>query len=75
MIVTFGKMAGRISTLNAQSELLEDTALRLETILSQTGDLDYAKAITQLSKESLALQALQASFTKISQLSLFDFMR
>ncbi len=73
--VTFGKMAGRISTLNAQSELLEDTALRLETILSQTGDLDYAKAITQLSKESLALQALQASFTKISQLSLFDFMR
>ena len=73
--VTFGKMAGRISTLNAQSDLLEDTALRLETILSQTGDLDYAKAITQLSKESLALQALQASFTKISQLSLFDFMR
>ena len=73
--VTFGKMAGRVSTLNAQSELLEDTSLRLEKILSQTGDLDYAKAITQLSKESLALQALQASFTKISQLSLFDFMR
>jgi len=73
--VTFGKMAGRVSTLNAQSELLEDTSLRLEKVLSQTGDLDYAKAITQLSKESLALQALQASFTKISQLSLFDFMR
>ncbi len=72
--VTFGKMAGRVSTLNAQSELLEDTSLRLERVLSQTGDLDYAKAITQLSKESLALQALQASFTKISQLSLFNFM-
>jgi flagellar hook-associated protein 3 FlgL len=38
-------------------------------------DLDYASAVTDLTKESVALQALQASFTKIAQLSLFNFMR
>lgn len=73
--VSFGSMAGRFSALNSQEELLEDTSLRIQQIISENKDLDYAKAITELSKESLALQALQASFTKISQLTLFNFMR
>jgi flagellar hook-associated protein 3 FlgL len=73
--VSFGSMAGRFSALNSQSELLEDTSVRIQQILSENKDLDYAEAITELSKESLALQALQASFTKISQLSLFNFLR
>ena len=73
--VSFGSMAGRFSALNSQEEVLEDTSLRIKQILSESKDLDYAKAITDLSKESLALQALQASFTKISQLTLFNFMR
>lgn len=73
--VSFGKMAGRFSSLNTQEELLEDTALRIERLISENKDLDYAKAITELSRETLALQALQASFTKIAQLTLFNFMR
>lgn len=73
--VSFGRMAGRFSSLNTQEELLEDTALRIERLISENKDLDYAKAITELSRETLALQALQASFTKIAQLTLFNFMR
>ena len=73
--VVFGQMAGRFAALNSQSELLEDTSLRLESLISENRDLDYAQAITMLSKESMSLQALQASFTKIAQLSLFSFMR
>ena len=73
--VSFGSMAGRFSALNSQSDLLEDTSVRIQQILSDNKDLNYAEAITKLSKESLALQALQASFTKISQLSLFNFLR
>jgi flagellar hook-associated protein 3 FlgL len=38
-------------------------------------DVDYAEAVTELSRESLALQALQASFSKLSQLSLFNYIR
>ena len=73
--VSFGSMAGRFSALNTQTELLEDTSLRIQQMVSENKDLDYSKAITELSKESLALQALQASFTRISQLSLFNFLR
>ena len=73
--VSFGRMAGRFAALDSQSELLEDTSLRLKSLVSENKDLDYAQAITMLSKESMSLQALQASFTKIAQLSLFNFMR
>ena len=73
--VSFGRMAGRFAALDSQSELLEDTSLRLTSLISENKDLDYAKAITMLSRESMSLQALQASFTKIAQLSLFSFMR
>ena len=73
--VSFGRMAGRFSALNAQADLLEDTSLRIEQLVSQEKDLDYAAAVTQLSKETLALQALQASFAKIAELSLFNYLR
>lgn len=73
--VAFGSMGGRFASLTAQSEALEDTSLRITQLISENRDLDYSKAITELSKESLALQALQASFSKISQLSLFNFLR
>ena len=73
--VAFGSMGGRFASLTAQTEAIEDASLRIKQLISQNRDLDYSKAITELSKESLALQALQASFTKISQLSLFNFLR
>ena len=73
--VSFGRMAGRFAALDSQFELLEDTSLRLTSLISENKDLDYAKAITMLSRESMSLQALQASFTKIAQLSLFNFIR
>jgi len=49
--------------------------LRIDELLIRENDLDYAEAVTDLSKESVALQALQASFAKIAQLSLFNFLR
>ena len=68
-------MAGKVSALESQREVLEDTSLRIDKLLMGERDLDYASAVTDLTKESVALQALQASFTKIAQLSLFNFMR
>lgn len=73
--VSFGQMAGRFAAINTQSELNEEVSVRITTLLSQTRDLDYATAVTELSRETLALQALQASFTRISQLTLFNFLR
>ena len=72
---SYAAMAGRVSALESQREVLEDTSLRIDKLLMGERDLDYASAVTELTRESVALQALQASFTKIAQLSLFNFMR
>lgn len=58
----------------SQVDVIETEVLRLKTSLSQIEDLDYTEAITQMTKDSMALQAAQASFAKISQLSLFDYI-
>ena len=75
MTISFGDMAGRMTALDSQYEIIEDTQLRLDKLLMSESDVDYAEAVTELSRESLALQALQASFSKLSQLSLFNYMR
>ena len=72
---SYAAMAGRVSALESQKAVLDDTSLRIEKILMSERDLDYATAVTELTKESVALQALQASFSKLAQLSLFNFLR
>jgi len=43
--------------------------------LSALLDLDYAKALTELSQQQVTLQAAQQSFVKTSELSLFSYIR
>jgi flagellar hook-associated protein 3 FlgL len=72
---SYAAMAGRVSALESQKAVLDDTSLRIENILMGEKDLDYATAVTELTKESVALQALQASFSKLAQMTLFNFLR
>lgn len=62
------------SVINSQTNVIETEVLRLRTSLSGIEDLDYTEAVTQMTKDSMALQAAQSSFAKISQLSLFDYI-
>lgn len=75
LTTTYGTMAGRFSAIESQRVIIEDTELRLEELLLREEDLDYATAVTELTQESVALQALQASFARMTQLSLFNFIR
>ena len=43
--------------------------------LSNVKDLDMAAALTQMQKQILSLEAAQSSFAKISQLTLFSYIR
>ena len=72
---SYGTMAGRIVAIETQRAVIEDTELRLTELLQREDDLDYATAVTELTQESVALQALQASFSKLSQLTLFNYIR
>ena len=75
LINSYGAMAGRLAAMESQRNVIDETTLRIDELLIRENDLDYAEAVTDLSKESVALQALQASFAKIAQLSLFNFLR
>ena len=68
-------VGSRLEVVASQTAVLEDTALRYQMLLSEVEDLDYASAVTKLSSEIMSLEAAQSSFVKISQLSLFNFLR
>jgi flagellar hook-associated protein 3 FlgL len=67
-------MGTRLQELDALDNVGEDRNLQYSQALSELQDLDYAKAITQLSQQKLTLEAAQQSFVKTSGLSLFNFM-
>jgi flagellar hook-associated protein 3 FlgL len=65
----------RLSTIDNAQDALADRKVELETTTSQLRDLDYAEAISRMNQQLVGLQAAQASYTKIAQLSLFDYLR
>ena len=73
--MSLADLGSRMSTVGTQRSILEDTKMRYQDLLSNEEDLDYASAVTKLSAELLSLEAAQASFAKISQLSLFNYLR
>lgn len=75
MAMSLADLGGRMNTVDSQRDILADTKLRYQELLSNAEDLDYATAVTKLSAQMLSLEAAQASFAKISQLNLFDYLR
>jgi flagellar hook-associated protein 3 FlgL len=75
MAISIADVGSRLRITESQLDSLTETKLRYQTLLSNAEDLDYATAITQLTSEIMSLEAGQSSFAKISQLSLFDYIR
>jgi flagellar hook-associated protein 3 FlgL len=48
--------------------------LLLEEVRSNIQDLDYASAITRLSRHMVGLEAAQKSFLQVQGLSLFNYI-
>ncbi|MES1974502.1 MAG: flagellin [Pseudomonadota bacterium] len=70
-----GSVGARAARLELVSSQLTDTAANRETGRSALEDTDVTAAITELQKTMTILSATQASFTKLSQLSLFDYLK
>jgi flagellar hook-associated protein 3 FlgL len=75
MAISIADVGSRMRIAESQLDSLTEAKLRYQTLLSNAEDLDYATAITQLTSEIMSLEAGQSSFAKISQLSLFDYIR
>ena len=68
------KVGTDLNVVDAQNNVLDEITLRLKSTMSDIQDLDYTEAITRMNKDSLALEAAQSSFAKISKLSLFNYI-
>jgi flagellar hook-associated protein 3 FlgL len=64
-----------LNVVDQQTDVLEETTLNLKTTLSSIEDLDYASAITKMNQQMMSLEAAQASFAKVSQLNLFNYIK
>ena len=73
--ILIADIGSRINIADAQIRIMEETKIRYKNLISSAEDLDYSTAVTELSSEMLALEAAQSSFARISQLSLFDYIR
>lgn len=68
-------VGSRMATLDEVDNRLQGLDTLLQSTLSDVRDLDYAESISKLQLHSLSLQAAQAAFAKVQNLSLFNYLR
>ena len=68
-------LGARTARLEAETDRLDTAQLALKSDLSKLEDTDMAEAISRLDRLSVVLEAAQASFVRISRLSLWDDIR
>ncbi|MFT5963052.1 MAG: flagellar hook-associated protein 3 FlgL, partial [Burkholderiaceae bacterium] len=66
-----GARLQELDTLDTEGD---NRSLQYASTLSNLQDLDYAKAVSELTQNQLTLQAAQQSFVKIANLSLFNYI-
>ncbi len=67
-------VGSRLQEVDALQQIGEDTAIQYQQSLSRLQDLDFAQAISDMTRQQALLEASQKSFTRISGLSLFNII-
>lgn len=67
-------IGSRLHEIDSLDSVMQDTSLQYSAALSNLEDIDYTRAITDLTRNQTQLQAAQQSFAKIAQLSLFSYV-
>jgi len=73
-LVVRAAIGSRMGELDALDGVVQDVNLQYSQTLSGLQDLDYAQAITDLTRHQTELEAAQKSFVNISKLSLFNYV-
>jgi flagellar hook-associated protein 3 FlgL len=74
VVTVRAKVGARQQALDSQRVINEELILRGEQTLSEIRDLDYAEAVSRLNLQLTGLQASQQAFTRIQNLSLFNYL-
>lgn len=68
------EVGARLSMIDAASDSRDGLDVELQQSLSDLQDLDYAEAISRMNQQMVGLQAAQAAYTRIGQMSLFSYL-
>ena len=74
VLETRSSLGARLNALDVQQNINEDYEIQIKEILSSIEDLDYAEAVSELNLKLTGLQASQKAFTRVQNLSMFDFI-
>jgi flagellar hook-associated protein 3 FlgL len=69
------QIGARLNRIDTQEDMNDAASLQAEEARSNIEDLDYTTAITQLTQQSVGLQAAQKVYAQIQGLSLFNYLR
>ena len=75
VIAQQSNIGSRMKRVETLSHAVEDKDYTYKVLQSNMEDLDYIEAASRLKNQSLALQAGQQTFTQLSDLSLFKYIR
>ena len=75
VIAQQSNIGSRMKRVETLTHAVEDKDYTYKVLQSNMEDLDYIEAASRLKNHSLALQAGQQTFTKLSDLSLFKYIR
>jgi flagellar hook-associated protein 3 FlgL len=74
VFTTRASIGARINAADSQEQVNQQFSVQTKSVLSSVEDLDYAKAVGDLNLQLAGLQAAQQAFTKIQNLSLFNYL-
>jgi flagellar hook-associated protein 3 FlgL len=63
-----------LAELDNYETLADDRQLQYQSRLSAVEDLDYAQGVSDLARRQSAFEAALASYSKVSKLTLFDYL-
>ena len=75
IIAQQSNIGSRMQRIETLTHAVEDRDYTYKILQSNMEDLDYVEAASRLKNQSLALQAGQQTFTQLSDLSLFKYIR
>lgn len=67
-------IGARLNNIDSIDNINQDLKLQLETLVSDTQDLDFAEAISRFNLQLTSLKAAQQAFIKTSGLTLFQYL-
>jgi flagellar hook-associated protein 3 FlgL len=73
--MSLADIGSEMQSIESEISINADLKLQLETTLSSKEDVDFTTAITDMQAKMMSLEAAQSSFAKISQLTVFDYIR